>query len=148
MGPSGVRSPRAISTRPRSLFSGGVAGVRAYPTGEGAADEGHALTVETRYDLPFAPAWAAMQLVCFFDTGWVKLHTDPWAGSVTGATGKNDYVLSGGGLGITVGKAGLYSIRASYAHKIGPADGRSASGRDADGFTDDGRYWLQLIVWL
>lgn len=132
----------------QKFILGGPTGVRAYPTGEAPGDEGHAVTVETRYDLSFMPSWAATQLIGFFDAGWVKLHRDPWPGAVVSATGRNDYLLSGGGVGIHAGKAGLYSIRASYAHKIGPNDGRNASGNDADNLSDGGRFWLQLVVWL
>ncbi|HOG11519.1 MAG TPA: ShlB/FhaC/HecB family hemolysin secretion/activation protein [Smithellaceae bacterium] len=132
----------------QKFILGGPTGVRAYPVGEAAGDEGHVLTVETRYDLPLLPSWAATQLVAFFDGGWVKLHRSPWPGAVASATGKNDYWLSGGGLGLNVGKAGLYSLRFSYAHKIGPNDGKSAAGKDADNRSDDGRFWLQLLLWL
>ena len=132
----------------QKFILGGSTGVRAYPTGEGPGDEGHMLTVEARYDLPYTPAWAATQLVGFFDTGWVRLHNNPWPGSLTSPDGRNDYVLSGGGVGITMGKAGLYSLRASYAHKIGPNDGCSLTGKDSDNTDHSGRYWLQLIVWL
>jgi hypothetical protein len=57
-------------------------------------------------------------------------------------------VLSGCGVGINISKPGLYSIRASYAHKIGSNEGRSVSGNDADNLSDDGRLWLQLVIWL
>lgn len=132
----------------QKFILGGPSGVRSYPVGEAPGDEGHALTFETRFDLPGMPAWAATQLVGFLDTGWVKLHKDPWTGAITNQSGKNDYWLSGGGIGINVGKAGLYSVRASYAHNIGHNDGRSPAGKDSDNLSDDGRFWLQLIVWL
>ncbi len=83
--------------------------------GEAPGDEGHALTVGTRYDLPFMPSRAAPQLAGFFDTGWVKLHDKPWEGAASTSSGRNDDTLSGGGLGV---------------------------------HSDDGRFWLQLVVWL
>ncbi|OPY73001.1 MAG: Heme/hemopexin transporter protein HuxB precursor [Syntrophorhabdus sp. PtaU1.Bin058] len=132
----------------QKFILGGPTGIRAYPVGEAPGDEGHTLTLETRYDVPFMPSWAATQLTGFIDAGWVKLHRSPWPGSVTSASGKNEYVLSGAGVGINVGKPGLYSVRASYAHKVGPNDGRSVSGNDADNLNDNGRFWLQLIIWL
>jgi hemolysin activation/secretion protein len=132
----------------QKFILGGPTGIRAYPVGEAPGDEGHTLTLETRYDIPFMPSWAATQLTGFVDTGWVKLHRSPWPGSVTSASGKNEYLLSGAGVGINMGRAGLYSVRASYAHKIGPNDGRSVSGNDADNLSDDGRFWLQLVIWL
>ncbi len=132
----------------QKFILGGPTGIRAYPVGEAPGDEGHTLTLETRCDLPFMPSWAATQLIGFVDAGWVKLHRSPWPGSVTSASGKNEYILSGAGVGINMGKPGLYSVRASYAHKVGPNEGRSTSGNDADNLSDDGRFWLQLVIWL
>ena len=132
----------------QKFIMGGPTGIRAYPVGEAPGDEGHTLTLEARCDMPFMPSWAATQLIGFVDAGWVKLHRSPWPGSVTSASGKNEYLLSGAGVGINMGKPGLYSIRASYAHKVGPNEGRSVSGNDADNLSDDGRFWLQLVIWL
>ncbi|MCX7635099.1 MAG: hypothetical protein N2Z74_05065, partial [Syntrophales bacterium] len=124
------------------------AGVRAYPVGEGSGAMGHAFTVEARMDVPFFPSWAVTQVVGFFDAGWVKLYKDVWSGAVNNISGRGDYWLSGAGVGLNVGKAGLYSMRVSYAHKVGVNDGRSVLGKDADGRSDDGRFWLQLLVWI
>ena len=132
----------------QKFILGGPTGIRAYPVGEASGDEGHAGTIEARLDIPFMPAWATTQLIGFFDAGWVKLHSSPWVGSVTSLTGRNDYVLSGGGVGINVSKPGLYSLRASYAHKIGKNDGESVTGKDADNRDDQGRFWLQLLIWI
>lgn len=132
----------------QKFILGGPSGIRAYPVGEAAGDEGHILTLEARYDLPFTFSWGVVQLVGFGDAGWVKLHKNPWPYSVTNATGSNDYLLSGWGVGINIGKDDRYNLRASYAHKIGTNDGRNYSGNDADGHNSDGRFWLQLMVWL
>lgn len=67
----------------QKLLLGGSTGIRAYPAGEGSGDEGHMMTVEARYDLPFMPSWFNTQLIGFFDTGWIKLHNNPWSGSLT-----------------------------------------------------------------
>ncbi len=145
-----VRGQVAFSNLDSSqkFILGGSSGVRAYPVGESSGDEGHAGTVEARLDLPFMPVWATTQLIGFCDTGWIQLHHNAWNGSITNATGKNDYVLSGGGVGINVGKSGLYSLRASYAHKIGTNDGQTLQGNDADNRNYSGRFWLQLIIWM
>lgn len=132
----------------QKFILGGPGGVRAYPVGEAAGDEGHSFTLEPRLDLPFMPAWAATQLVGFLDSGWVKLHHDTWAGAIDSATGKNDYWLSGGGFGLNIGKAGLYSIRATYARTLGDNPGRSTAGKDTDNRSDDDRFWLQAMVWF
>lgn len=132
----------------QKFILGGPTGVRAYPVGEAPGDEGHAGTLEARLDLPFMPAWATTQVVGFFDAGWVKLHQTLYAGALTNAMGRNDYPLSGGGIGVNVGKAGLYSLRASYAHKVGLNEGRSPTGKDCDNRSDHGRLWLQLVIWI
>ncbi|NLA41185.1 MAG: hypothetical protein GX874_07210, partial [Smithella sp.] len=44
--------------------------------------------------------------------------------------------------------AGLYSLRASYAHKVGLNEGRSPTGKDCDNRSDHGRLWLQLVIWI
>lgn len=132
----------------QKFILGGPTGIRAYPVGEAPGDEGHAVTLETRFDLPFMPSWATAQFIGFFDTGWIKLHRDTWPGSVTNAGNENDYLLSGCGAGINMGKPGLYNIRAFYAHKIGPNYGKSLSGKDADNLSDGGRFWLQLVIWI
>ncbi len=132
----------------QKFILGGPGGIRAYPVGEAPGDEGHAGTVEARLDLPFMPAWATSQLVGFFDAGWIDLHKRLWAGAVNSASGRNDYVLAGGGGGLNISKPGLYSFRISYAHKIGPNDGCSTTGMDADNRSDNGRFWLQLLIWI
>jgi hemolysin activation/secretion protein len=132
----------------QKIILGGPTGVRAYPVGEASGDEGHIMTFETRFDIPDTPSWAKVQLVGFIDTGYIKLHKDPWTASITNATNSNDYWLSGAGAGIVIGKAGLYSFRLSYAHKIGDNPGRSIAGNDADNHDDNGRFWLQAVVWF
>jgi hemolysin activation/secretion protein len=130
----------------QKFILGGPSGVRAYPVGEAPADEGHALTLETRIDVPGLPL--ATQLIGFFDTGWVKLHHSPWPGSITNASGRNEYFLSGAGIGVNTVKPGIFNIRAFYAHTLGSNPGRSTSGNNADGLSDKGRFWLQFIVWI
>lgn len=132
----------------QKFILGGPSGVRAYPVGEAAGDEGHSFTLETRLDIPFMPAWAATQLVGFLDSGWVKLNHTPWAGSNTSATCKNDYWLSGGGVGVNIGKPGLYGIRTTYARTVDSNPGRSVTGKDADNRSENDRFWLQALVWF
>lgn len=132
----------------QKFILGGPSGIRAYPVGEASGDEGHILTLEARYDLPFTFSWGVVQLVGFGDTGWVQIHKSTWPGSITNATNRNDYLLSGYGAGINIGKDDRYNLRASYAHKIGSNDGKNYSGNDADNHNSSGRFWLQLMVWL
>ncbi|MGV8080798.1 MAG: ShlB/FhaC/HecB family hemolysin secretion/activation protein [Syntrophales bacterium] len=127
---------------------GGDSGVRAYSGLEACGSEGHILTFETRLALPFMPPWAAAQLIGFIDTGWIRLYKDLWPGAITNATGKNEYRLSGAGLGFQVGKSGLYSLRAYYAHRIGENDGRSTTGLDAENLDSNGRFGLEFMLFF
>lgn len=127
---------------------GGPTGVRAYPVGEASGDEGHGMTLEARYDLPYKTSLGDVQLIGFYDAGKIRLHHETWTNSVVSATGENDYWLKGGGLGLNLSKAGRYAARASWSHTIDDNPGRSTSGRNADGQKDDSRFWLQMIVWL
>ena len=127
---------------------GGPSGVRAYPVGEGAGDEGHGFTLELRYDVPRRASWGNLQLVGFYDAGNVTLHAKPWENSVSTATGKNSYWISGGGLGVNLDKPGRYAVRASWAAPVGDNPGRGISGQDADNKSADNRFWLQGIFWF
>jgi hemolysin activation/secretion protein len=127
---------------------GGPTGVRSYPVGEASGDEGHSFNTELRYDLPIKGKWGTPQLVGFFDVGNISLHRTEWTNSVTTATGKNNYWLSGGGLGLNISKPELYALRASWAHTIGDNPGRSIAGNNADNYKEDNRFWLQAAVWF
>ncbi|MBN1906738.1 MAG: ShlB/FhaC/HecB family hemolysin secretion/activation protein [Deltaproteobacteria bacterium] len=132
----------------QKFILGGPYGVRSYPSGEGAGDAGHMGTVEIRYDLPPIPYLKSTQLIGFYDTGWIKLNHDPWLGAIVNATGKNDYVLSSGGIGLNIQDPGVYSLRATYAHKTGSNDGRSIQGKNADNRAHRGRFWVQFVLWF
>jgi hemolysin activation/secretion protein len=132
----------------QKFILGGPSGIRSYPGGEASGDEGHAFTVEGRYDLPFSPSWARTQIVGFYDAGWIRLHHNKWTGSITNATGSNEYWISGAGIGLSIINAGLYSFRAAYAHKVDTNPGRTQDGKDGDNTGDKGRLWAQLMVWF
>ncbi len=132
----------------QKFILGGPYGVRAYPSGEGSGDAGHMGTVEIRYDLPQIPYLKSTQLIGFYDGGWVKLNQDLWPGAIINATGKNDYFLSSGGIGLNIQDPGVYSMRAAYAHRIGSNDGRSIQGNNVDNRSHSGRFWLQFVLWF
>jgi hypothetical protein len=67
---------------------------------------------------------------------------------VNTATGKNDYWLSGAGLGMNLAKIGLYSLRTSWAHTIDDNPGRSTTGKNADNYSEDDRFWLYGVFWF
>ncbi|MGB4116382.1 MAG: ShlB/FhaC/HecB family hemolysin secretion/activation protein [Polaromonas sp.] len=110
--------------------NGGQA-VRAYPAGEASGDEGYVGTFEARYT---NPAWAigsASTIVsAFYDFGGVTINKTPIAGL------NNKRNLQGAGFGLTIGKEGDYTIRASVAWRIGNDKPQS----DADRLP---RVWVQ-----
>ncbi len=127
---------------------GGPYGVRAYPVNEGRGDQGFLTNVELRYSLPKPTALGQWQFKAFYDTGFVKLNKDNYAGGVATATGRNLYSLSGAGLGVNLVKAGRYNVTASWATAVGPNPGRDATGMNADGLDDEHQCWVQGIIWF
>lgn len=127
----------------QKIILGGPTGVRAYPIGEASGDEGHILTLEKRFDLPVNPCGMKVQLVGFFDAGFIRLHKNTWKNSVTNISGRNHYWLTGAGPGINIKKGDWLSLQFSYAHTIGKNVGRDTLGNNADNRHDKGRFWAQ-----
>jgi hemolysin activation/secretion protein len=123
------------------LGLGGPYGVRAYPVGEASGDEGHQFNFELRHDLPLGAPAGTLQLVGFFDTGFVRLNKDRWTGDVNTATRRNAYWLSGAGAGLNYNLGSRLSVRLSYAWQIGANPGRSVEGHNADGRDASGCFW-------
>lgn len=108
---------------------GGAYGVRAYPQGEAAGDQGWLAKLELRYAL--APAW---QLSAFTDHGAVRINRDPWA------AGRNERRLSGAGLAVEWTSGGADSgwrAQASAAWKTGDEAATAGPARSP-------RLWLRL----
>ncbi|PUE19380.1 peptide transporter [Limnohabitans sp. WS1] len=115
---------------------GGMYGVRAYPEGEAAADEGYLLTLEVRQQLlGLAPASGQVHLAAFVDAGVVKLNHNPWTSTPTHRH------LSGAGVGVYWTQTRDFSVKAFYARKLGNADAVSAPDRS-------GRFWIQGVKYF
>lgn len=127
---------------------GGPSGVRAYPTGEGSGDTGGIITTELRYILPIPAKLGSYQLTGFYDAGHLTLHQAPWLNSVTTVSGENSYWLQGAGIGLTVSTGSFLNIKATWAHTIGDNQGRGLNGKDADGRTEQNRFWLQTMIYF
>lgn len=110
---------------------GGANGVRAYPQGEAAGDEGYLLTLETRYQLPLdlPGQW---QLTAFVDHGQVSINKNTWAAS------SNTRRLRGVGVGLNVMQLDGWRIKASLAWTGGTEMPPSDEGRSSRG-------WIQVI---
>lgn len=110
---------------------GGANGVRAYPSGEAAGDDGVQATVELRYALPQVFG-ATPSIVLFADGGRVEINRNPFA------AGLNSRSLGAAGVGFTLTKRDDYALRLFWAAKT---SGEIATA-DADRY---GRAWLQAV---
>ena len=107
------------------LSAGGANGVRAYPEGEAAGDQGYIFNGELCWNLPTT----SFQMAFFYDNAKIIPNKNPWDAST------NKRVLAGAGFGLIWNRAGDYAIRLDYAWKI-TADPATA---DTD---KNGRLWL------
>lgn len=109
------------------FWLGGANGVRAYPQGEAAGDDGYLANVELRYRLE---PWRGVQpqLVAFVDTGGVKLNHDPFA------PGDAYRFLSGAGLGLNLAEAHGFALRAAWAWQLGPEAAQADKDRSGRGW--------------
>jgi hemolysin activation/secretion protein len=113
---------------------GGAQGVRAYPVGEAAGDEGVLATLELRYGLP---VWlgATPNLVLFADSGRSRINKNQFA------PGNNVRSLNAAGVGVTLVKTQDYAARFYWAART--------SGGPATADTDRAsRAWLQLAKYF
>lgn len=106
---------------------GGPAAVRAYPPGEASSDEAQLITLELRRALD-----ARWQATAFIDAGHGKANKQAWAA----ATGAPTRTLRGAGFGLNWNHESGWSLRASYALRLGhePATAEPSGS---------GRFWLQ-----
>jgi hemolysin activation/secretion protein len=117
------------------LFLGGADGVRAFPQGEAAGDDGYKLTGELRWRLPgLSTGKDSVYLAGFYDYGSVIVNHKPWAG----AGEQNRRSLMGAGLGLLWARSPDFSLRLDYAWKIG----REQATADTD---KNGRLWIQGV---
>lgn len=135
-------------TSSEKFMLGGSTGVRAYPSGEGSGDSGWVSNFEMRYDVPYKTEIGSVQLVGFFDTGYIILHSQRWKNDVVSASGKNEYSLSGSGIGINFSHGNSFSIRGTWAHTIGDNKGLNVAGNDSSGQHDDSRFWLNTMLYF
>ena len=105
-------------------------------------------SLELRYDMPAVTSLGHLQLQSFYDYGRTQLHYDMNGIPLTTATQKNQYSISGYGLGMTLSKQGAYQVKAIWAHKHGDNPGRDSNGNDADGFNNKQRFWIQANFWF
>lgn len=122
---------------------GGPAGVRAYPQGEAAGDEGLLLNLEMRREVS-----RGFEFSGFFDYGQIRLHRNEWAGW-QGANTRigNRYGLSGVGVALKY-SSNAVQIRATVAQPLGSNPGRDVHDNDSDGSHSHTRAWLTATAYF
>lgn len=101
----GQKSSRNLDSS-EQLFLGGPRGVRAYPSGDGAGDEGYLSTLELHYRTPLQ----GLMFRAYYDMGHVKVARDGHLGGQT---------LKGWGIGLTYQHPDHYFVKLDYARRIG-----------------------------
>jgi hemolysin activation/secretion protein len=116
------------------FYLGGADGVRAYPQGEAASDQGCLLTVELKRAMPqWSNTKNQIYLAGFSDYAYGQINKDLWED----ATDDNYRNLADFGLGFGWARRN-FNLRLDYAIKLG--------GEEAESDTDKrGRIWLQCV---
>lgn len=110
-----------------SFFLGGASGVRAYPQGEGAGDEGWLVQVEARY------RFGAAEPFLFYDAGKTRINAKP--GNIRPAVIDNTRSIAGSGLGLRY-QYGPWNLDAAIAW-------RNRGGKpESDSRDRNPRLWL------
>lgn len=121
---------------------GGSAGVRAYPVGEAAGDEGYVFTAEYRYIMPGLKVKGAdVTISGFYDQGSVRVEKNFLTGDQQ-RNGVNEINLSGAGVGLSLGKDGDFLLRATAAWRL------EDESPVVDRTKRIPRVWLQAIRWF
>jgi len=121
---------------------GGVAGVRAYPSGEAAGDTGMRASVDARWLALSHAKSGEWNLLAFADWGRIQQFKRP---AELVQTTSNRVQLAGVGVGASLTRPGQWEVRAQWAHKVGSNAGRNpVTGADADGRNSRSRAWVDL----
>lgn len=121
---------------------GGPQGVRAYPNGEGAGDQGWMVNLEWRQEID--KDW---RMIFFIDHGEIWLHRDLWADWNSTQPGlPNNYDLSGAGGTLAWRPSILSEISATVASRLGKNPARNSAGQDSDNRPARVQLWLQASM--
>lgn len=119
---------------------GGPSGIRAYPAGEGAGDEGWLLNLNFRRNIS-----DSLAATLFFDAGGVKLNRDTWANWNAGNPSlDNRYQLYGIGVGVDWRFVSDALLSATLATPLGNNPGRDTNNHNVDGKDNQTRLWLTV----
>jgi len=118
------------------FYLGGAYGVRAYPTSEGAGDEGQLVNIELRHRLPYN-----LNLTGFYDWGHVTVNHDNAQND-----SPNSVDLKGAGLSLAWQGNSDQSLKLTWAHRLGNNPNPILNGDDQDGSHHTNRFWLQASM--
>ena len=118
------------------FYLGGAYGVRAYPTSEGAGDDGQLVNIELRRRLP-----RNFNLTGFFDWGHVTVNHDN-----RNNVSPNSIDLKGAGLSLAWQGSSDQSLKLTWAHRLGNNPNPTLNGDDQDGSHHTNRFWLQASM--
>jgi hemolysin activation/secretion protein/predicted porin len=107
----GQRASRNLDSS-EEFFLGGPNGVRAYPQGEGAGDEGWLARLEMRRALGRLGGFGVEGFV-FYDAGRVRIDKNPWDPAQAG----NNKSLQGAGLGLLFTRPKALAVSVGVAFK-------------------------------
>lgn len=119
---------------------GGPTGVRAYPLGEGLGDNGWMGNFELRGRVA-SGRFGDFGLFGFYDIGGVTQYKNTWTSPSGSSPDPNSYTLKGFGVGASLAKEGVGSVRVVVARKAG-SNPNATGGNDSDGRSDDARVWV------
>ena len=122
---------------------GGPSGVRSYPTGEALGDTGFIFQAEYRYIVPgIRLSGGDVSLSGFYDQGWVRINENAPPPTGNPAVDNNNRVLTGYGIGASVGKDSDYVIRWMAAWRL------ENEAAQSDPAPRNPRVWVQAIKWF
>ena len=120
------------------IYLGGMGGVRAYPTSEGAGSSGYMMVAELFKYFP-----NKITASTFFDYGRIKQFLDNHNAANTAVLTENN-VYSLKGYGASIAWQGPYrtNAKATYARRVGHNPNPTANGNDQDGSKRYDVFWL------
>lgn len=119
------------------FYLGGVNGVRAYPTSEGAGSEGYLYVAELRKYLP-----NNFTVSGFVDHGHVRQYETNRNAEGAALSDINSYSLKGYGMSLTWQGPYSTNLKATYAHRMGSNPNQTLLGYDQDGSRHIDVFWL------
>lgn len=122
------------------FYLGGANGVRAYPSSEGGGSDGLLVNLELRAHFP-----NRIDLTGFYDLGRVSVNRN---NNYTGAPTLNTFYLQGFGITTAWANNSGFSVKATWARRIGNNPNPTATGNDQDGSLQRDRIWLQATMQL